>query len=361
MEAQEVAIAAHLLRTPGLGPKTFTLLLQHCASWEALLHAPLKDLQNSGAPLHKIALLEKTRRLFHAASEKEQLLRFGINGVSISEPDYPPLLRHISDPPPILFYTGTLSFSAAPLLAVVGTRNPTPYGKEVTQSLIPKLVESGMGIVSGLALGIDSCAHDWTLKANGYALAVLAAGHDAIVPSSSRSLAKRIVESGGVLVSELPTKTKPGKGLFPRRNRLVAGISAGTLVIEAAMASGSLITARHALEANRDVFAVPGSIFSPYSQGTHTLIQEGAMLVKDVHDITQTLTPQIVSQMPAMPPRLSEAETHIWQAIGEAQTHIEHIVERCPMEPHETTTLVSLMELKGCIRDVGGKWYRRIL
>lgn len=360
MEVSDAAYAVCLLRIRGVGPLTLGPLLLQTGSWEKLFKTPIEHFKNSGVPTHKLDLLNKGR--FSMSPEREQLLldKHQINSVSLNEPDYPVLLKQISDPPPILFYKGMLPDQEKPLLSVVGTRNPSAYGSSVVQKLIPPLAKQGIGIVSGLAYGIDTLAHTATLDSNGYTIGILAGGHD-FMAKTQKDFADRILANNGVVMSEMPLGTPMDKGLFPRRNRLVAGISQGTLIIEAALRSGSLITARHALEANRIVMSVPGPISLESCEGTNTLIQEGAVLIKNADDIFNAcaFSGNPKTQLTAPVLNLTATEEKLWAIINHDPKHIETIVEESLLTGRETITLIGLMELKGLIVDVGGKWYTR--
>ncbi|APH05271.1 DNA-processing protein DprA [Bacillus weihaiensis] len=282
-------------------PKKDLLLLSHCPSMNQVL-------------LKKLLLTDPTLKIFHdlenrdwfyyfkqgpekiAAIKKEYkslsydgLIRMYrdkmISIVTIFDEMYPYLLKEISDPPPVLYYKGDLKLGHSPrLLSVVGTRNPTHYGKVTSELLIPTLVKKDWTIVSGLAIGIDTVAHEVTIQNGGKTIAVIAGGLDHIYPKQNESLAKEIMNSH-LIISEHPPHIKPSKWHFPMRNRIISGISLGTIVIQAKRKSGSLITAQQALEQNREVFAVPGPIYDDNCRGTNELIQLGAKLVQTPEDI----------------------------------------------------------------------------
>ena len=359
MEVSNAAYAVCLLRIRGIGPLTLGPLLLQTGSWRALFEAPIKQLVASGINTTKLDTLEKGRLFASPVKEQELINKHGILSVSLTDSNYPTLLKQISDPPPILFYQGTLP-NTQPLLTVVGTRNPSTYGREVVKNIIPPIARQGIGIVSGLAYGIDTLAHVATLDAGGYTIGVLAGGHDSIY-STQKDLVERILKNGGAIMTEMPIGTKLDKGLFPRRNRLVAGVSQGTLVIEAALKSGSLITARHALEANRCVMSVPGPIFQESCEGTNALIENGATLIKNAADILEAYSfyAHKIDSAPTPKLTLTATEEQLWAIINHDPKHIETIVEESGLKSLDTITLLSLMELKGLIKDVGGKWYIR--
>ncbi len=270
--------------------------------------------------------------------------------IAITDPDYPALLKQTADPPPVLFVTGRSELLQGPALAVVGSRNPTPAGAENARAFAAALSRAGITVVSGLARGIDGIAHHAALQEPGSTVAVLGVGPDVIYPKAHRGLQMQIAQAGCV-VSEMP----PGMGLrryaFPRRNRIIAGLSLGCLVVEAATASGSLITARDALEAGREVLAVPGSIHSPQSRGCHRLIREGAMLVETLADILNALplgpleagTRRRSASGDAGRP-IALADTPLLQALGPEPSSLDALISRSGLATQEV--LVGLLELE---------------
>ncbi|MBT5262713.1 MAG: DNA-protecting protein DprA [Candidatus Magasanikbacteria bacterium] len=277
-----------------------------------------------------------------------------------NDPDYPTLLQDVYDPPFCLFMRGSLKECAIPL-AVVGPRKNTPYGKHVATELVTELVGSGVSIVSGLAYGIDAIAHSTALLAKGNTIAVLGGGVDKyhITPVAHTELADRIVESGGAILSEFPPGTVPTKFTFPKRNRIVAGMSIGTLIIEAGKKSGALITAQCAIDAHRDVFAVPQNINSPNAIGVHKLIQSGAHLVTQASDILEILEVEARTQykenknvIPASP-----TEAIILQYITHEPIHIDMLIKKTDMQSAEVTSTLTLMEMKGMVKNIGNMMY----
>ncbi|HEY0737990.1 MAG TPA: DNA-processing protein DprA, partial [Herpetosiphonaceae bacterium] len=251
----------------------------------------MSDLAAAGLDSRSIEALVQTRRTLDLEAEHERVTAAGVRLISRDDPDYPPLLAQTSNPPFLLYVRGTLTELDRWSVAVVGTRQASTYGKEVTRKLVAGLVSSGITVVSGLALGIDAVAHSAALAAGGRTLAVLGSGVDQIYPQTNYNLGTAILQQGALL-SEYPVGTLPTATNFPPRNRLIAGLSLGVLVIEAAAKSGALITAQFAAEQGRDVFAVPGNIFSQRSEGTHRLIKDGATLVSSVDDILEVLNLQ---------------------------------------------------------------------
>ncbi|MBV8083756.1 MAG: DNA-protecting protein DprA [Chloroflexi bacterium] len=273
---------------------------------------------------------------------------------------YPRHLRHIANPPVVLYLTGELTQADEIAVAIVGTRSPTAYGRQVAQRLATQLAAKGVTIVSGLARGIDAEAHRAALAAGGRTIAVLGSGLDVIYPREHAGLAREIAKHGAV-VSDYPLGAKPDAVHFPARNRIVAGLSLGTIVVEAGDTSGALITARMAAEQGRDVFAVPGSIFSKQSYGVHRLIQDGAKLVADVQDVLDELNLGMVAHQLEMPAAAPTADDPIEQALlGTLSTdpqHIDELARLAQLPMAQVSSALTLMELKGLVRQVGALSY----
>lgn len=283
----------------------------------------------------------------------------GVQFLTLEDEAYPTRLREIAVPPAVLYVRGTISDE--PMVAVVGTRRMTTYGKRATDEIVQVLARVGITIVSGLALGIDGAAHRATLEAEGKTVAVLPSGIDAVYPASHRGLAEQIVACGGALVSEFPPGTAALRHHFPIRNRIIAGVAQATLVIEAAIESGSLLTARSALEANRDVFAVPGSIFSPLSAGPHHLIQLGAKLVHSADDLlveTGLARAGEEAEVRAVLPDSAE-EAAVLEVLGPEPILIDDLIAAVSLDSTVTLSTLTLMEMKGRVRNLGGNQYVR--
>lgn len=283
----------------------------------------------------------------------------GIALRTLADESYPRLLREIAVPPGVLYVRG--AFGDLPAVAVVGSRKMSDYGRRVTSDLVAALVGAGQVVVSGLALGIDGAAHDAALKAGGTTWAILPGGVDRPYPAAHHGLARRILECGGALVSEFPPGTQALRHHFPIRNRIIAGLSRATVVVEAAERSGSLLTARAALEANRDVFTVPGSIYAPGSAGPHRLIQLGAKLIHDPNDVIGELG--IGQGSVEQQTRIAIADTREEQLILDALS-----VEPMPFDELATSveldsallmSTLTLMEMKGKVRNLGANQYVR--
>jgi len=285
LSAARLAAWLRLERTPGVGPRGAAALLAAFGTPEAILAADPPVLRPSAPDTERLldAILRWREQPGHAV-------------LALGEAGYPPLLAQIPDPPPLLYIKGDAARLARPALAVVGSRNASRQGALNAQAFAASLAGAGLCIVSGLALGIDTAAHEGALRAAGGTVAVVGTGCDVVYPARNRLLAERIAEHG-CIVSEYPVGTPPLPANFPKRNRIISGLAAGVLVVEAAARSGSLITARQAAEQGRDVFAIPGSIHAALSKGCHVLIREGAKLVDCAADILEALA---MSPLPAL-------------------------------------------------------------
>lgn len=288
----------------------------------------------------------------------------GIRIITETDHNYPALLKEAPDHPYFLYVRGALPSLTLPLLAVVGARKYTTYGKQACESLVRDVSRAGIGIISGLAFGIDKIAHETALNENGYTLAVLGSGVDdeSITPRSNQAVAKRLLQTGA-LVSEFPPGCPASPKNFPMRNRIVAGMALGTLVIEAAEKSGSLITARLALDYDRDVYAVPGSIFSALAVGTNNLIKKGAIPVTHSQDILQTLLPHPVSgqqtlEFSGVPlPALSPLESKLVKILSYEALHIDELVKRADHSIAEVSSVLMMLEIKKLTKHIGNQHY----
>lgn len=291
---------------------------------------------------------------------EKRLVDTGIHCITQHDPEYPELLKQIYDPPFCLFIRGSLESLDFPL-GVVGTRKFTPYGKQVTEELISDLAKQGVTIVSGLALGIDGIAHEATIRANGTTIAVLGGGVDAarLYPAAHKYLAERIINSGGAVISEYPPGTLPTQFSFPRRNRIIAGLSLGTLVIEAGENSGALITAQCSLDSNREVFAVPQNITSPTATGPNNLLKMGAKPVTCAKDILDALNLQNIQQFVETKEVIPDSPTEaaILPHLSREPIHIDDITKRSGLASHVVNGAMTLMEMKGKVRNLGGMMY----
>lgn len=283
-----------------------------------------------------------------------------IRTLALDDPDAPPLLRHIASPPQMLFYRGSLDFPKERILAVVGTRRMTSIGRRVCELLIPPLAHAGYTIVSGLAYGVDTLAHRLTLEAGGITVGVMANGLDneSIYPQENRALIERMIEQGGCVFSEYPSGTTPRKEFFPQRNRIVAGMSHGVLVIEAPEKSGALITAFRALHENREVFAVPGPITHETFAGTNLLLKLGAHVVTHPRDVFNVFGdadgkeqehPQIL--------QLTDTERAILACVHDEERHLDEVAEQTNLDIRVVHSTLGMLELKGLIHATGNGCY----
>ncbi len=368
MEHMEKWYLHGLLLIPSLTPKIVKELFLKYNSFEAIWKMDEARLRKETWPLDETTIQDMILRrdTIDIEKEKEKCERDGIGLVSIYEESYPPLLKEISTPPLLLYVRGKVWDEGDIPLAVVGTRNYSVYGKEVTPPLVRDLAHAGITVVSGMARGIDTFAHRAALEAGGRTVAILGSGVDqkSLYPSQNRILAEEIIKGGGAVVSEFPPGTMPLPHHFPQRNRIIAGMSLGVVVMEAPKESGALITATFSLDANREVFAVPGHIFSKTSRGTHALIQRGAKLVEDADDILEELAPFVKTGERDLAPRkihtaLCEEEKTIWE-IFEAQAtplHIDDIARRTTLPVNTTASTLTIMELRGLVTRLGKGMY----
>ena len=345
---------------PNIGPVTIRELREHFGSLEEAWKAGETDLVSGGLGPQKIQSVNWKRPSIHPDREMEKLLRENIWIITDDDPHFPPDLKEISYPPFFLYGRGNPQrLVSSPKLGVVGTRRPTPYGIEATEIIVRELAEAGVTIVSGLAWGIDAKAHETTLEAKGITLAILGSGlnQESIFPPENRGLAKRIAESG-LLLSEYAPWTPAMKGHFPARNRIISGLSKGVLVIEARERSGTQITTRLALEHNREVFALPGSIFSPTSRGPNHLIQQGAKLVQSAKDILEELGIEY-NEKEQKSFSMGEREKAIYQLLEEP-TSVDAIKEKTNLETSFIIATISFLELKNLVKNLGQDTYQRI-
>src|SRR6266849_3103299 len=350
-----------LNRVTGIGPVGFRALLSYFHDdVETAWKAGRTELARAGIARRAIENLLKLRATINPQAELERLEKLRIRVVTWGDRLYPPLLREVDDAPPVLYLYGKLTEADRFALAVVGTRNSSTYGQQVTQRMVTELARGDVTIVSGLALGIDTIAHTAALDAGGRTIAVLACGLDIIYPPVNRGLARRMVESGqGVLITEYPLGVQPEGGNFPARNRIISGLALGVLVVEAPEKSGALITADRALKQGREVFAVPGSILSNRSTGVNTLIQDGARPVMDVKDILDALNLFLVPQQVEMQAVLPEndEERALLKFLSHEPCHIDELIRESELPAKDVSSTLIMMELKGMIRQVGGMQY----
>jgi DNA processing protein len=357
---QDLPFWIALTRISGIGPRRFDLLLQAFGSAQAVWDAPPGRLAASGLDRRTLDALVRMRPRIDPALEIQHLRSLGATAIARHDPRYPRLLAEIYDPPPVLYVRSELTPQEVPLLSIVGTRGATGYGRMAAERLASGVADAGVTVVSGLAYGIDAAAHRGALEAGGCTIAVLGSGLDRIYPSQHARLAQQIVQHGAV-ITEFPLGTKPDARNFPQRNRIVSGLSFGTLVVEAGERSGALITAAFAAEQGRDVMAVPGSIYSPASQGTNRLIRDGAIPITGVEDILLELEPQR-SIRPMAAERIvpaDDTEAALLGVLGAEPLHIDEIARAASLPMSVVSSGLAIMELKGMARQTGGMNYVR--
>lgn len=355
-----------LSAVPLIGSGKLRALMGRFKSADKVLSATKKELISVDGIDVKTAESIKTYDAKEFADEQLQRLRAAdARLITFWDEDYPEALKHIYDPPALLFVKGTLKKEDKFSVAIVGTRQPSTYGKLVTERLTRELARKGLTIVSGLAYGIDTLAHKFSLESGARTLAVLGSGVDVIYPSDNRSLAKRI-ESNGALISEFPMGTDPDRNNFPRRNRIICGLSMGTLVIEAGLKSGALITAAMALDQGREVFAVPGNIDSPKSLGTNELLKQGgAKLVVSIEDILEEIQPQFsldlqMERKERAAAQLSEPEKKIVDLLSNEPMHIDRIAADSGQPTSHVLAVLLSLELKNLVKQMPGKQFVRL-
>jgi DNA processing protein len=357
-----------LAMVPGVGPHTSRALLERFGSAGAALEASRGALLGVAGIGPKIAeKISRARQEFDAAAELALCRRLGVSVISRGDPGYPPPLENIPDPPGLLYVKGAILARDQLAIAVVGSRHCTPYGLRIAERLSSALARTGFTVVSGLARGIDAAAHRGAIKAGGRTIAVLANGLASVYPPEHEELARAVVEAGA-LVSEMPMGQSPLAGLFTQRNRIISGLALGVLVVEATPRSGSLSTASHAMEQNREVFAVPGPADSMASRGCHRLIRDGARLVETVEDILEELGPLVheVRTDPEEPPvrhpaelALSDLERSLLGHLDDQPTAVDDLIGRTGMTAGQVMATLSVLELKRLVRRLPGHRFVR--
>ncbi len=356
-----------LLHAPGVGSVGFNRLLKETGNPKLLFDTTGSWLAKWGVSDTLKAYLrapdwESVELSLNWAQQPDNHL------ITLHHPEYPPLLREIPDPPPLLFVHGDPEVLGTPQLAMVGSRNPSTPGQETAREFAYHLAASGLSITSGLAIGIDGACHSGALAADGITIAVTGTGLDRVYPASQHTLAHEIAQQGA-LVSEFPPGTQVRPGNFPRRNRIISGLSLGTLVVEAAEKSGSLITARLASEQGREVFSIPGSIHNPLARGCHKLIRQGAKLVETAGDILEELAP-LLQELQPLPPgnqpqtvpqqlELDQDYQLLLECMGFDPVQIDLLIARSGLTAEEVSSMLILLELEGHVSSSPGGIYCR--
>lgn len=342
----------------GIGRVRFTQLENYFTSLENAWKANSAELKQAGLDSGPIRAITSGRSKVSLEAEMEKLDRYGVKVLTWHDQGYPSRLKEIYDYPPLIYVRGSLLPEDEWCLAVVGTRRATVYGRQVTDEIVTDLAQSKITIVSGLAKGIDTVAHHSALEAGGRSIAVFACGLDTVYPAENADLARRIMQQGA-LISEYPLGTKPRAENFPRRNRILSGLSLGVLVVEAGESSGALITAHLALEQNREVFAIPGSILSPASSGTNHLIQEGAKLAHNYSDILEELNLTAVAHQMGLQEVIpaSDTESQLLKQLSAEPAHIDQVCRSSGLPMPTVSSTLAMMELKGLVKQVGAMNY----
>ena len=366
-----------LALTPGLGATRTRRIVEHFGSIEALFQASLTELEATGIQAVSAQSLATGKSFELAQEECLRAASAGAQVIAVDNSAFPPRLRQIYDPPVVLYVRGNTQLLTQPGIAVVGTRHPTPYGTGMAERLAGDLARQGLSIISGLARGVDSAAHRGALAAQGKTIAVFGTSVDVVYPKENNRLADQILNSGGAVISEFPIGTFAAPQNFPIRNRIISGLSVGVLVVEAAEYSGTRVTARCALEQNRDVFAVPGNVTNKNSWGPNTLIKQGAKLVATWEDVWEelptdlrlALAPSLDESQPAATASLFGEDTELGPhekrifALLKADEalHIDEIVERLEQEVSSSEIFAALFELElaGKVKQLPGKNFVR--
>jgi DNA processing protein len=358
VSGQEIKYWVGFSLIPGIGRVKLTQLEGHFGNLAEAWKAASADLRQSGLDTASIRAINMWRPRISLDEEMAKLERHRVRVLTYHDAGYPARLKEIYDYPPLLYIRGSLLPEDEWCLAVVGTRRATVYGRQVAEEISADLARNKITVVSGLARGIDSVAHSSALAAGGRSIAVFACGLDIVYPGENAGLARQIVEQGA-LISEYPLGTRPKADKFPRRNRIMSGMSLGVLVVEASETSGAMITAHLAAEQNREVFAVPGSIISTASRGTNRLIQEGAKLVRGHSDILEELNLTTVARQMEMKEIIpaSDTESRLLKELSAEPIHIDEVCRSSGLPASAVSSTLAIMELKGLVKQVGNMNY----
>lgn len=353
-----------LYTIPGIGSETLRKLFGYFQDGKLIWEAQSAEMIKCGIPESTAGKIVSARNSINPDEEWTKLEKAKVSIVCFFEDLYPNLLKEIPNSPFLIYYRGNLDCLDIPSIAIVGSRKFTPYGRQVAEKFSYDLAKAGICIVSGLAIGIDAIAHRGALDGGGKTVAVLGSSvdDDNIYPRINYNLAQEILASGGLLLSELPVPSTPNTGTFPARDRIMAGLTLGTLVVEAAEKSGSLITPAHGIEFNREVFAIPGSIYSPQSEGANALIKKGAKLVTSIADVLEELRIETRSEerLKNEPIELDEKEKNIVRLLSPLPTHIDIICKQTKLETSTLSGMLVMLEIKGAIKNIGGQNYIKL-
>ncbi|MDA0988891.1 MAG: DNA-processing protein DprA [Chloroflexi bacterium] len=360
MDSDDTKYWVAFCRIPTIGRARFALLEGYFGSLEKAWNAGADELAAAGLDQRSVKAVLSRRPSVSPDAEMERLARLEIDAFTIRDPRYPSLLREIYDYPPVLYVKGEMLPEDGRSVTIVGTRKTTAYGREVAHQIAGDLARNGVTIVSGLARGIDAVAHRAALDAGGRTLAVLANGLHTVYPPEHASMAREITHRGA-LISEHPPGVSPEAKNFPRRNRILSGLTPGTVVVEAGEKSGALWTVRHAVDQNREVMAVPGSILSPTSRESNGLIQDGAKMVLDYTDVLEELNFSAMGQQMELHPLLpqDDQESKLLTCITYEPVHIDSIQRASGLPVSAVSSSLAMMEIKGLVKQVGGMNYIR--
>ncbi len=362
----DVRALLSLSMVPGIGAARLRALVNHFGDSASVLAAGERELTSVEGIDRGLARRIMSGKDFDKEIQVQlsRLNKWNARLITFWDREYPENLKKIYDPPVMLFVRGTLSDEDKYSVAIVGTRNPTTYGRHVSEKFAAALCEQGIVVISGLARGVDTVAHGTTVRSGGRTIAVLGSGVDVIYPSENKRLAEQIL-NGGAIISEYYMGTKPDAVNFPRRNRIISGMSLGTILIETDTNGGAMITAGTALDQNREVFAVPGTIFEKKSRGTNKLIREGrAKLVEDIADVLEELRYKLKPKLNKQPPghpraQLTIFEQKVFETLGEEPEHIDVLSEKCGMAISDLLVQLLSLELKGVVKQLPGKYFVR--
>ena len=349
---------------PGIGARRFYKLMEYFESPRGLYEASEQELAQSARILGKKCWEQiATARKDKALKKAETILAMpDLRILTLVSSEYPPLLKSIYDPPPVLYCKGRPLPTEGPAIAVVGSRRSSEYGRMAARKISCQLARAGVAVISGMARGIDTMAHKGALAAaSGYTAAVFGCGVDIVYPPENKSLYTTILERGSI-ISEYPPGTIPAAGNFPARNRIISGLANGTLVIEAGLKSGALITVDFALEQGREVYALPGNINSSFSEGTNKLLKDGAKMITSVDDILEDLD---IAARPGSPKPAAQAavldffETLVYNALEDGEKGLEELIQITNLPPGQLNAVLTLMEIKGIIKQIPGKIFMK--
>jgi len=368
VEDEALLDLVRLTLVAGVGPRTCRALIERFGSAGDVLDTPTSVLRDVPGVGPKVAeKVARARREIDARAELQLCRRMGVRAVPLGADGYPPMLGDIPDPPSLIYVRGSIEPADEMAIALVGSRRCTPYGLRISERLAASLARVGMTVVSGLARGIDAAAHRGALGAGGRTIAVLANGLAEVYPPEHDELAREVV-ARGALISESPMRQAPLAGLFPQRNRIISGLCLGTVIVEATPRSGSLSTARHATDQNREVFAVPGPVDSLPSRGCHYLIRDGARLVETVDDILEELGPLVrpVRNAPEQPPvrhpaelSLSDHERSLLSRLDDTPIGVDELIVASGLTASQVMATLSVLEMRRVVRRLPGPRFVR--